>query len=96
VCKIGYRRIDGVKTDDNPVLISSPWIDGGEHDCIIDRFSIPFVSGSEDEAKNRYSWIIPAGLVNKLLVKSRIWDASLMIIDLGLRTRVVHIDPSGH
>jgi hypothetical protein len=37
---LSYLASDGVKTDDDPVLIFETLVDG-EHDCIIDRFSIP-------------------------------------------------------
>jgi hypothetical protein len=49
---MNYLNSDGVKTDDDPVLIFETLIDG-EHDCIIDRFSIPpcLWGGSENEPR---------------------------------------------
>ena len=49
---LNYLNSDGAKRDDDPVLIFETLIDG-EHDCIIDRYSIPpcLWGGSESEPR---------------------------------------------
>jgi hypothetical protein len=49
---VNYLNSDGVMRDDDPVLIFETLVDG-EHDCIIDRFSIPpcLWGGSEYEPR---------------------------------------------
>mmetsp|Transcript_22791 Transcript_22791/g.33772 ORF Transcript_22791/g.33772 Transcript_22791/m.33772 type:complete len:379 (-) Transcript_22791:56-1192(-) len=49
---VNYLNSDGVKKDDDPVLIFETLIDG-EHDCMIDRYSIPpcLWGGSENKPR---------------------------------------------
>jgi hypothetical protein len=49
---VNYLNSEGATTDDDPVLIFETLIDG-EHDCMIDRFSIPpcLWGGSENEPR---------------------------------------------
>jgi hypothetical protein len=93
---IEYLNSDGVKTDDNPVLIFETLIDG-EHDCIIDRFSIPpcLWGGSEDEPRTGshasidHSDLLSAAGNDGLAFGTHRW----MIIGPKNSGSNVHIDP---
>jgi hypothetical protein len=93
---VTYLNSEGVKTDDDPVLIFETLIDG-EHDCIIDRFSIPrcLWGGSENEPRTGchaavdHSDLLSAAGDDGLAFGTHRW----MIIGPKNSGSNIHIDP---
>jgi hypothetical protein len=93
---INYLKSEGCKTDDDPVLIFETLIDG-EHDCIIDRFSIPncLWGGFENEprtgchASGDHSDLLSAAGDDGLAFGTHRW----MLIGPKNSGSNIHIDP---
>jgi hypothetical protein len=93
---VKYLNSEGAKTDDDPVLIFETLVDG-EHDCIIDRFSIPpcLWGGSEHEPRTGchasvdHSDILSAAGNGGLAFGTHRW----MIIGPKNSGSNIHIDP---